>query len=118
MFSEEEVSAERRRRIQVAIWAYAYEVRAISLVSDAVFDRTCREINLLIPTGNEEMDTWFKENFDPSTGQWVWAHPSQQWLELTFRNLYDQSKHGHSDMLEHDPTKHKWTFIINEGKKK
>lgn len=59
----------------VSVWAYAYEVLSCSLVSDAEFDAECKLVDLSIDTGNEEMDKWFRENFQPHTGQWVLRHP-------------------------------------------
>lgn len=71
---------ERQRRICVAIWAYAYEFLSASIVDDALFDKTCQEINLKTSTGNREMDSWFRNNFQPHTGQWVRNHPHQEIL--------------------------------------
>lgn len=66
---------ERRKRIQVAMWAYAYEFEADSLVPDAVFDKVSHSIDTSIDTGNERLDTWFKKYFVPDTGQWIRLHP-------------------------------------------
>lgn len=71
---------ERQRRICVAVWAYAYEYLSASIVSDAIFDETCRAINLKISTGNSKIDSWFKKNFQPHTGQWVGSHPHKEIL--------------------------------------
>lgn len=81
------VEREIKRRIQVAVWAYAYEFMSDSLVSDHKFDQTCLEIDLSIKTGNKEMDQWFEENFDPSTGQWIWRHPNIMGIERIYRML-------------------------------
>ena len=42
--AESEVERERRRRINVALWAYAYEERDDPIVDDATFDRVSYEI--------------------------------------------------------------------------
>lgn len=78
---------EKRRRIQVALWAYAYEVEDDSLVPDHVYDMKCREIDLSKSTGDAEMDKWFRENFDPSTGVWVHKHPGIKRLAEIYRNI-------------------------------
>ena len=69
---------ERRRRIRVAVWAYSYENLAASIVSDAKFDKTCLQINLAVDTADAEMDTWFRKNFHPDTGQWIHSYPHPQ----------------------------------------
>lgn len=72
---------ERRRRIRVAVWAYAYEKLDYSLVSDEQFDRECKLVDLTKSTGNAKMDKWFKANFADYTGQWVHKHPNPRRLE-------------------------------------
>lgn len=75
------VSEEIRRRIRVAVWAYAYEALHESLVPDHVFDAECRKVDLSVSTSyegrdNSAIDAWFRKEFDPSTGCWIWKqHP-------------------------------------------
>ena len=66
---------QKHKRINVALWAYAYEIENNPLVPDAVFDKTCLEIDLEIPTGDPLMDCWFREHFNANTGQWIHKHP-------------------------------------------
>ena len=82
-----ELEKERRRRINVALWAYAYEVENASLVSDATFDTVCGEVDLKIRTNNIKLDNWFKKNFDPCTGQWVYNHPELPKLKHLYNKL-------------------------------
>ena len=67
---------ERRRRIRVAVWAYAYEVFDVSLVSDHRFDTECRLIDTSVLTGKPRLDQWFAAH----TGQWVHKHPDLKHL--------------------------------------
>ena len=78
---------ERRLRCQVAVWAYAYEMRDHSLVPDDQFDRTCYEIDPNIKTGDAKWDAWFEEHFMPHTGQWIRQHPDHKRLDEIFENL-------------------------------
>lgn len=71
--SPEEV--ERRRRIRLSIWAYAYEFLEQPIVDDATFDHEAYAVDLSISTGHPKLDRWFKRNFLPYTGQWVTTHP-------------------------------------------
>ena len=77
--------AETKRRIRVALWAYAYEVHSDSLVDDVTFDKECESIDLSVNTLNKDMDTWYRENFDPCTGQWVHNHPNKEGLERLYQ---------------------------------
>lgn len=75
------IEAEIRRRIRIAVWAYAYEVKADPFVTDAEYDEECRRVNLALDTSyegrdNSEIDAWFRDNFSPDTGQWIWRHPN------------------------------------------
>lgn len=72
---------ERHRRIKLSVCAYAYERMNTSLISDHEYDRLCLEVDLSVSTGHAKLDAWWRENFDPSTGQWVSRHPNQPRLE-------------------------------------
>lgn len=78
---------ERRRRIQVAVAAYAYEFKDDPIWSDAKFDREARLINLKQSTGSKEHDKWFRENFSPHTGMWVRSHPDRRGLKRIYRQI-------------------------------
>jgi len=69
------VEIERHNRIMVAIWAYAYEFENDSMVSDEIFDATCRAIDTSVSTGHKILDEWFKNEFMPDTGMWIHKHP-------------------------------------------
>lgn len=76
----DEVEIERKRRINIAVWAYAYEVENDILVSDAVFDAECLKVNLMLDTGNKKLDAFFRKYFQPHTGLWVHKHPDKEGL--------------------------------------
>lgn len=69
------VELERRRRIRLVLWAYAYEFRSDSIVSDAVFDEEAAKVDLSVDTGRPDLDEWFRREFSPITGQWVHQFP-------------------------------------------
>ena len=70
-----EVEKERRNRILLSVYAWAYEVKNISLVPDYVYDELSYRINPDIETGHKIMDEFFKEKFSKVTGQWIYDHP-------------------------------------------
>lgn len=69
------VEIETNRRIKLSMWAYTYEFENRSIVSDAVFDVECMMVDLSINTNRPDLDVWFRENFNPSTGMWIHKHP-------------------------------------------
>jgi hypothetical protein len=83
-----EVEIERRKRIMLSLWAYAYEVLHISLVPDAVFDKLAEEINPEITTDNPLLDEFFKTEFVPFSGIWIHKHPELDKLYNMYRRLY------------------------------
>lgn len=84
---------ERRRRIRIAVWAYAYEVLDVTLASDHRFDAECKLVDLSISTGNPRLDQWFGKAFAAHTGQWVHLHPDLKHLAaLTLRIIASNPK--------------------------
>lgn len=67
----------RQARICVSLWACSYEFFAHSLVSDSKFDEMCKEVaaTLHIDTDRPDLDKWFRAEFSPDTGQWIYNHP-------------------------------------------
>lgn len=71
--SPEEV--ERRNRILVSAYAYAYEEENDPLVDDATYDDLARRINKKMHTGNPTLDAFFRYQYLAHTGSWVLDHP-------------------------------------------
>lgn len=80
---------ERRRRIRLSVWAYAYEVLDVSLVSDEVFDSEAKLVDLKVSTGNRRLDTFFRKHFADFTGQWVHKHPDLKRLAALTQAVVD-----------------------------
>lgn len=66
---------ETRNRIRVAIAAYAYEVEADPIMSDAEYDALSRQIDPRKPTCNLRLDQFFRQHFSAHTGSWIHQHP-------------------------------------------
>lgn len=79
--------SEKRKRIFIALWAYAYEVENDPLVPDGVYDSVSHSIDVSIPTDNPEMDEWFKKNFVADTGQWIHIHPGIKRLREIYKHI-------------------------------
>ncbi|MEC4629921.1 hypothetical protein VSS86_19560, partial [Bacillus safensis] len=79
------VEIERRRRIRVALWAYAYEIADNPMVDDATFDEEAKKIDVQVSTGNTKLDLWFRKNFSAFTGSWVRQHPELHKLAALYQ---------------------------------
>lgn len=78
---------ERRRRIRVSLWAYAYEKLDLTLVPDHVYDLEASLIDVNEDTGHPLMDAFFKDHFSPITGMWINQHPQLDQLHHFGRRL-------------------------------
>lgn len=83
---------EVKRRINLALWAYAYEFHAHSIVSDALFDFESYMVNLSMDTGNPRLDKWFRENFTPCTGMWIQKHPDLARISQLYGRMFLNAK--------------------------
>ena len=81
---------EIRRRIRIAVAAFAYEIMDDPVMDDAEFDRIAREIDPDQPTGNALLDKFFMIHFEPDTGQWVHKHPEIDKLRFAYENYFPQ----------------------------
>lgn len=70
-----EAEIERRNRIRLAVWAYAYEIKAEHLVDDATYDKVSLSIRPDLKTGHTVLDAFFENEFSPDTGLWIYRHP-------------------------------------------
>ena len=82
------VEKERRLRIKLSVAAYAYEYKNESIMSDAEFDKLCLQINKTVDTGHKVCDNYFKQHFDPSTGQWIRKHPELDKIAKLYERYY------------------------------
>lgn len=82
------VEKERRRRIKLSVAAYAYEYMDDSIISDGEFDKLCLQVNKNVDTGHKVCDNYFKQHFDPSTGQWIHKHPELDKIAILYERYY------------------------------
>jgi len=85
-----DIEVERRNRILLSIYAYAYEFENESLISDAEYDKLSYSIRKDMATGNKALDRFFNREFAPHTGQWIHKHPELDKLKA----LYFQHKNN------------------------
>lgn len=85
--SPEEV--ERRRRVRLALWAFAYEFKDESLVPDAVFDEEAMRVDPSVSTGHAVLDTFFRTVYTPHSGQWIHEHPELERVEALYERRRD-----------------------------
>lgn len=66
---------EVRRRIQVSIAAYAYEIESNPVMSDALYDWFAERVRPRMGTCHPLLDEFFVVHFTPMTGMWIHQHP-------------------------------------------
>ena len=116
--SYEEV--ERRNRIRLSIFAYAYEFESDSLISDGDYDRLSYKIDKNRSTGNEKLDKFFREEFEPDTGQWIHKHPELDKLRALYfmwKNNFDYSKYLRIGANVYDVKAEEWIMGSLENAK-
>lgn len=84
------VEIERRRRIRLSVWAYAYEIAGAALVPDGQFDAEALQSDPTIRTGY--LDDWWALAFNPSTGIWIHMHPELAKVRQIYEHYH--SKQG------------------------
>lgn len=82
------INQETRNRIRLSVAAFSYEYQSDSIMSDSEFDELSRRINPEVETGNEVMDRFFREQFEPDTGMWIRRHPDLRGLEIIYNKYY------------------------------
>lgn len=85
-----EACFQRRLRIRLALAAYAYEFEHDSILTDAEFDAMSLLVDASVGTGWPELDLFFMEEFDPSTGNWIHQHPELDGIRRLYWYLKDK----------------------------
>jgi len=75
---------ERRNRIRLAIFAYAYEYKNHSLISDGDYDALSLKVDVKRKTGNAGLDRFWRQEFTASTGMWIRKHPHLERIEQIY----------------------------------
>lgn len=82
------VEREVRRRIQVAVGAFGYEIANKPIMPDNVWDRMAQQINPKLGTCHPLIDEFFATQFSPMTGMWIHHHPELGRIEQIFTRYY------------------------------
>ena len=97
---DEDVELERRNRIRLSIAAYLYETGdEFQLMTDAEYDRISYQINTSVGTGHPVLDKFFREEFQPDTGQWIHKHPELDKLIQRIYNLKQRNMEKNTNGL-------------------
>jgi hypothetical protein len=93
------VCTETRRRIRLAVAAYAYEIMHCPVMSDSEFDELAKSIDLTVDTRRPDLDKWFRKYFDPFTGMWIHRHPERRRIEQLAKFVIEKmgAKHERRD---------------------
>jgi hypothetical protein len=79
---------ERRNRILIAVYAYAYEFDNTSLVTDSEFDELSKQINIKQSTKDTILDKFFNKHFQPCTGMWIHKHPELEKIKDIYEKYF------------------------------
>jgi len=82
------IEVETRRRIRIAIAAYAYEVLDRAIMSDAEFDKLAQSIKPKTGTCHPLVDEFFVTQFSPMTGMWIHNHPELSKIAVLYSTHY------------------------------
>lgn len=82
------IEKEIKLRILLTMAAYGYEFEDEVFISDAQFDSLSLQVNPSLDTGNELLDKFFREEFNPSTGSWIQRHPELDKVKQTYHKYY------------------------------
>lgn len=85
---QDNVETERRNRIRLAVFAYAYEFENDPLISDGEYDELSKKININVKTGNDLLDKFFKKEFNEYTGSWIHKHPELDKIKKLYFKSY------------------------------
>lgn len=104
MSDTKDVTLERRNRIRLTVAAYAYEFVNHSIMSDGDFDKLALQINPEVSTIEEYhtdpiqierykvLDKFFREEFQPDTGQWIHKHPELNRVEYIYNKYFSKGE--------------------------
>jgi len=68
-------------RTTVAYMAFLYEIKFDSPMPDLEWDALALKVDVTQSSGDIELDKWYKENYDPNTGSWIYSHPHKDQFE-------------------------------------
>lgn len=82
------LEVEVRRRIQVSVGAYAYEIANKPIMSDAQWDQQAAQIDRWMGTCHPLLDEFFVAEFSPMTAMWIHNHPELGGIKRIFTRYY------------------------------
>lgn len=85
------IEKEKRNRIRLAVAAYAYEFAADSILTDEEFDKLAYSIQPKLCTFNKSLDAFFRTQFKPYTGMWIYSYPDIEALKNIYENIFSKS---------------------------
>ena len=99
------VEVQRRHRIRLSVFAYAYEFENESLISDGEYDRLSQMIDSSIKTGHKKLDKFFATEFESDTGMWIRKHPELEKvraLHFMWKNNFNYKRYWRSGAEVYD----------------
>lgn len=82
------IEHEVRRRIQISVATYAYEIADRPIMNDATWDWLACRIDRWMGTCHPLLDEFFVAEFSPMTGMWIHKHPELAGIKRTYERYY------------------------------
>jgi hypothetical protein len=83
------VEKEIRRRVQISVVAYGYEIADAPIMDDRWFDFYATKIVKQQGTGHPMLDEFFLAKFSPMTGMWIHEHPELDKIAAAYQRYYE-----------------------------
>lgn len=81
------INEEIRNRLKISVYAFAYEIKHDSLISDYEYDLLAKKINVNVSTNNKLLDEFFRDCYTPDSGMWVTKHPELGKLNKLYEKI-------------------------------
>lgn len=94
------IEVETRNRVQIAVGAYAYEIKSTPIFNDATFDRLAQLIQPRMGTCHPLIDEFFATEFSPMTGMWIHKHPELTKIAAVYQRYYSGAIREFYDTLQ------------------
>lgn len=82
------VEREVRRRIQLSVATYGYEIADKPIMADCLWDWLAGRINKTMGTCHPLVDEFFAAEFSPMTGMWIHHHPELDGIKQLYERYY------------------------------
>lgn len=89
------IEREIRKRIQLSVATYAYEIASTTIMPDSLWDTMAQSIDPRMGTCHPLVDEFFAAQFSPMTGMWIHHHPELPKIKDAYERYYALTREDH-----------------------